>query len=164
MERIWRLTQKIVEYEAGNPKQLQHSLKVHSFAKLIAQSEGVNIRTLFILESAALLHDVGIKAANEKYGHCDEKLQEQEGLAPAQAMMEALEFEEDVIDRICYLVSHHHTYEHVEGIDYRILLEADLLVNLYEENASAERIQAALKKIFRTETGTWLCKTMFGIE
>lgn len=42
----------------------------------------------------------------------------------------------DEIDRICYLVGHHHTYVNVDGIDYRILLEADFLVNAYEDEMS----------------------------
>ena len=56
------------------------------------------------------------------------------------------------------------TYEPVDGIDYRILLEADFLVNLYEDNEPMEAIQNVLKQIFRTETGRWLCITMFGME
>lgn len=164
MERICKLMKRMTEYEAGNPRQIQHSLKVHSFARLIGQSEGLDIRTLFILEAAAVVHDVGIKAANEKYGHCDGKLQEQEGAAPARAMLEGLGFEDDIIERICYLVAHHHTYEPVDGIDHRILLEADFLVNLYEDNESVETIKNVLEQVFRTETGSKLCKAMFGVE
>ena len=163
-ERIRELMKSMAAYEAENPRQIQHSLKVHSFAKLIGESEGLDAHALFTLEAAAIVHDVGIKAANEKFGHCTGKLQEQEGPAPARAMMEELGFEADVIERVCYLVAHHHTYEPVDGMDYRILLEADYLVNLYEDGSSMETIRNVLEQVFRTETGIWLCTTMFGVE
>ena len=41
--------------------------------------EKLDTETLFILEAAALVHDIGIKNAEKKFGRCDGKLQEQEG-------------------------------------------------------------------------------------
>ena len=76
-------------------------------------------------------------------------------------MMLGLGFEKDVIERVSYLVGHHHTYTNVEGDDYRILLEADFLVNMYEENSSDNAIKSAYDKIFVTETGRDICKKMF---
>ena len=58
----------------------------------------------------------------------------------------------------------HHTYENVDGLDYRILLEADALVNLYEGKADKEKILSWYENVFKTETGKQLCKTMFDIE
>lgn len=161
MDKIQDLMYKMIQYDRGDPKRIQHFIKVHSFAKLIGESEGLTADCLFILEAAALVHDIGIKTAEAKYGLCDGKLQEQEGPAPARAILHLLEIEENTIERIVYLVAHHHTYENVEGMDYRILLEADFLVNLYEDNLSEKAVSAALKKIFRTRSGTEICKTMF---
>ena len=48
--------------------------------------------------------------------------------------------------------------------DYRILVEADFLVNLFEKNAPREEIEAVRERIFRTETGRELCRTMFGLD
>lgn len=163
MTAIERLTDKMIEYYRGDPKRIQHFLKVHAFARHIGAGEGLDEKTLFILESAALVHDIGIKPAEEKYGECGGKLQEQEGPAPARKMLHELGYGEEEITRICYLVSRHHTYNGVEGEDYRILLEADFLVNLYEDGLSAEAAKTALEKIFRTKTGTRICKEMFGL-
>lgn len=164
MDRINALLLRMADYEAGNPRQIQHSLKVHAFARLIAACEGLDERTRLTLEAAAVVHDVGIKAANEKYGHCDGKLQEIEGPAPARALLESAGFDAALIDRVAYLVAHHHTYEPVDGLDYRILLEADFLVNLYEDGSGEEAVRAALARVFRTAAGTALCRTMFQIE
>ena len=161
MDAIYRLTKQMIAYEKGTPKRIQHFIKVHSFAKTIGEGEGLDADTLFILETAALVHDIGIRPAEEKYGSCEGKLQEQEGPAPAKEMLSALGFAPDVIDRVCYLVAHHHTYDQVDGIDYRILLEADALVNLYEDNSPDDAIEAMLQNVFRTETGTRICKEMF---
>ena len=161
MEHIYHLTQKMIEFFEGDPKRIQHFIKVHSFAKLIGEGEELDDKTLFILEAAALVHDIGIRPAEEKFGQCNGKLQEQEGPAPARKMLESLGFEPEEVERICYLVAHHHTYTNVEGMDYQILLEADFLVNLYEENSPREAVQAALKNIFRTNTGIRICQVMF---
>ena len=67
------------------------------------------------------------------------------------------------IERICWLVAHHHTYHVCEDLDYQILIEADFLVNLHEDNESANAISAVRRNIFRTESGTRMIETMFGI-
>jgi hypothetical protein len=68
-----------------------------------------------------------------------------------------------VIERVCWLIAHHHTYTDVCGMDYQILLEADFLVNLFEDNEDKDVIRAAYEKIFKTKTGKHICRTMFGI-
>lgn len=168
---LHHLTLEMTKYYQGDPKRIQHFLKVHSFAKLIGEGESLAEENLFTLEAAALVHDIGIKPAEEKFGSCEGKLQEQEGPAPARKMLTALGFESEIIDRVCYLIAHHHTFAPVDGMDYRILLEADMLVNLYEDclhkgeaAPSPETVEAALKNVFRTDTGTKLCRIMFYIS
>ena len=163
MNQINELTKNMIAYYSGDPRRIQHFLKVHSYAKLIGEEECLDSDTLFLLESAALVHDIGIKPAEEKYGSCTGKLQEQEGPVPARILLSALNYTPEAIERICYLVAHHHTYDPVDGMDYRILLEADFLVNLQEENSSVNSIKTALRKIFTTKTGRDLCKMIFGI-
>lgn len=65
------------------------------------------------------------------------------------------------VDRIKWLVEHHHTYTNVEGMDYRILLEADFLVNAGESNYAKDVLENACVNIFRTETGIHLLKSMY---
>lgn len=55
------LISEMIEYEKGNPRRVQHFLKVHAFAKIIAEQEGLDERTRDTLEIAAVLHDIGIK-------------------------------------------------------------------------------------------------------
>lgn len=161
MSRLNNLYKKMIEYYRGDPARIQHFVKVHSFAKLIGQEEYIDDHTLYILEAAAYVHDIGIRPSIEKYGREDGKLQEQEGPAEAQKMMKQLGFDQDVIDRVCYLVGHHHTYTDIKGMDYQILVEADFLVNYFENDLSAETVKKSVAKIFRTETGRHIAEEMF---
>ena len=155
----------MIDYNNGDPKRIQHTTKVHAYASMIGRSEGLDEETLFILESAALVHDIGIRASEQKYGHQNGKLQEQEGPAVAREMLTRIGgYSERQIERICWLVGHHHTYHVCEDLDYQILIEADFIVNLDEDNESPHAIRAVRKNIFRTGSGTKMLETMFGIN
>lgn len=161
MNRHNELYFAMTDFFAGDVPRIQHFVKVYSFAKLIGEEEGLDRRTQEILEAAALVHDIGIKPAEEKYGRSDGKLQEQEGPALAEKMLQGLGFEEDVIKRVSYLVGHHHTYTNIDGPDYRILVEADFLVNYFENGMKKETIQKSVEKIFRTKMGLRLVGDMY---
>ena len=114
-----------------------------------------------ILEAAAILHDIGIHEAERKYGSTSGKYQELEGAPLARAMLRNLGYEEDFTERVCYLVAHHHTYDQVDGQDYQILLEADFLVNAYEDQLSPSAIASFRDKIFQTASGKKLLESMY---
>lgn len=161
MSRMNELYKKMVSFYSGDPLRIQHFVKVQSFAKLIGQEEHLDENTLYILEAAALVHDIGIRPAMEKYGKCNGKLQEEEGPAYAEKMLKELGFAKGVIERVSYLVGHHHTYTDITGMDYQILVEADFLVNFFEDDLDEENIRQSVKKIFKTETGKQLAQEMF---
>ncbi|MDY6305507.1 MAG: HD domain-containing protein [Oribacterium sp.] len=159
-----QLIEVMLRYDTGMAKQIQHFLKVYEFAHLIGTAEGLDMRTEDILETTAIVHDVGIREALKKYGSSDGKYQEELGPDEARPMLTTLGYDEDFINRVCYLIGHHHTYENMDGLDYQILVEADFLVNMYEDALSLDSIKAAYKRIFRTETGKKYCREMFGIK
>ena len=161
---INRLALAMIDYNNGDPKRIQHTTKVHAYASLIGKCEGLDEETQFILESAALVHDVGIRTSEQKYGYQNGKLQEQEGPAVARELLAQIGgYTDQQIERICWLVANHHTYHVCEDLDYQILIEADFLVNLFEDNESMNAIRAVRRNIFRTESGTKMIETMFGI-
>lgn len=161
---ISSLIDEMIAYDKGDPRRIQHFMKVHDFARTIGQLEGLDDDTLYILESAAVVHDIGIHVCEEKYGSCEGKLQEKEGPALAKELLERLGYEQEVINRICYLVGHHHTYTNITGIDYQILVESDFLVNMYEDGVSPDAVRKAYQNIFQTESGRKICRNMFGLE
>lgn len=153
----------MIKLYRGDAKRIQHFCKVHSYAKLIAENENMDKKDLFILEAAALTHDIGIHLCEEKYGNCNGKLQEKEGPAIAKKLLQELGFAEDVSERVQYLIAHHHTYDKIDGMDYQILVEADFLVNIMEDNLSKEAASHAYHTIFKTECGRQICRDMFGL-
>lgn len=157
-----RLIAAMTEYDKGDALRIQHFVKVHDFAATIGRIEGVDESTLFILETAAIVHDIGIHVSERKYGSCAGHYQEVEGPAEARRLLESLGgYTEEQISRVCWLVGHHHTYANIEGIDYQILIEADFLVNLFEDNSSEQVIRNVRSKIFRTKAGLKLLDDMF---
>lgn len=161
MNKISNLILEMINFDAGEPELIQHFIKVHEFAKLIGSMENISSDNMEILKVATIVHDIGIKVCMGKYGKCDGKLQEQEGPIYAEELLNRLEFKQEVIERVSYLVAHHHTYSNIDGIDYQILVEADFLVNLYENQNNKETIQNSFNKIFKTESGRNLCSQMF---
>lgn len=158
------LTARMAALNAGSPALTHHFVKVHGFAMAIAEAEGLDPWTLEVLSMAALVHDIAIKPCMDAHGRCPGPVQETEGPPLAREMLASLGIPAAQVDRVCYLVGHHHTYTDVDGIDYRILLEADFLVNLHEGGHGEDAQRAAYRNIFRTEAGKRLFLTMYAHE
>lgn len=148
-------------YDAGDPMRIHHFLKVHAFARLIGLEEGLDPDAQFILETAAVVHDIGIHRAEAVYGSSHGKYQEELGPAEADVLLTRLGWPRQVIDRVMFLVGHHHTYTEIDGPDYQILVEADFLVNLYEDAVPPAAQRHAYEAIFKTETGKRLCRELY---
>ena len=157
-----QLIEAMTRYDAGDAKRIQHFMKVHDYAATIGSLEDVDADTLFIIETAAIVHDIGIHLCEQKFGSCNGKLQEQEGPAEARRLLQTVGgYTERQIERVCWLVGHHHTYHDIDGIDYQILIEADFLVNLYEDNLSLETARQVEESIFKTATGKRLLNDIY---
>jgi len=160
--QIAKLLTEMIEYDKGDAIRIQHLIKVHGFAAAIGRLENLNEDTLFILETAAILHDIGIHLSEQKYGLADGKYQELEGPAEAEKLMRKVSFyNETQIERVKYLIGHHHTYSNIDGLDYQILIESDFLVNLFERSSSYESSQNVFNKYFKTETGKQFFMNIF---
>lgn len=163
MNSIDELTMRMIELYCGDAARIQHFIKVHSLAKLIGNMSSLDHGTMMILECAALVHDIGIHECERLYGSCEGPLQEQVGPPMAHRMLWDLNFSQDIIDRVCYLVGHHHTYDGIDGVDYQILVEADFLVNFHEGFSSLETIRTTYNRIFKTAAGRQICRKMYNL-
>jgi HD superfamily phosphodiesterase len=151
----------MIEYERGCPKRVNHFLKVYSFAKIICQNEKIAKELQLIVEAASIIHDVGIKVSLEKYNSSSGKYQQIEGPQIAQKILNELGAPKDLTDRICFLIANHHTYDKIDGIDYQILIEADFLVNIFEDNLNRGNILNIKNKYFKTITGIKLLEKLY---
>lgn len=152
---------KMIRLSGGNRRDVNHFMKVYAYAKTIGELEGLPPETQRALEAAAVLHDVACPLCREKYGNANGKAQEREGGPMAARFLEELGCERALVDRVAFLVAHHHTYEGVDGPDYQILLEADFLVNADEKPLPPEAVAAARERFFRTGAGRDLLAAMY---
>lgn len=151
----------MIRFYHGSRHDIGHFLKVYAYAKTIGELEGLPPEVQRTLEAAAVVHDIACPLCREKYGRADGKLQEAEGPALAKSLLEELMCPAPLTERVCWLVGHHHTYTDVDGLDHRILLEADYLVNA-DEGAQAEAaIRAARREFFRTKAGIRLLDSIY---
>lgn len=164
MEQYSELIYAMMDYNRYDPQRIQHFLKVYEFTRLIGAGEGISDVLQNILDIAAITHDIGIRNSEQKYGDCTGEHQELEGPPEAKAMLTSLGYPEDVIERVCYLIGHHHTYHDIDGLDYQILIEADFLVNLFESGSSAEACRSAYERIFRTKAGKRICRKLYRVR
>ena len=103
------------------------------------------------------------RVSERKYGSSNGKYQEKEGPDEARLLLKRVGgYTSEEIDRICYLVGHHHTYSHIDGLDYQILVEADWLVNIYEDGLSQEVVNRVRANLFKTPTALHLLDALYG--
>ncbi len=155
-----KLVKEIFEYDPDGPN-IHHLMAVHGYSRLIGQMEHLDDHTLSVTETAALLHDIGIKVSKEKFGNSKPEHQEAEGPAVARELLAPYRLPAEDVERICFIIGHHHTYSAVDGIDFQILVEADYIVNLMEGFCRRDSLPEMKKSLFRTESGKFILEQMF---
>ena len=158
---ISEAVKKMIACSDGDLHDIDHFLKVWAMARTIGELEGLDRHEQEILELAAVVHDIACPLCREKYGDTNGKHQELESPPLVAAFFEGLPVERSDVERISWLVAHHHTYTNVDGIDYRILLEADLLINAGESGYTRTMIENFRERVFRTAAGTQLLDSMY---
>lgn len=142
-------------YFGKDERRINHALKVLAHSEEIARAEGIEEENILdVIIYSAILHDIGIHEAERKYNSSIGKYQEIEGPSIAEKILNELKIDRAVIDRVKYIIGHHHTLNKVDNIDFQILWEADLLVNLEEKNLdSGSDSYSQMSKTFKTEKG-----------
>ncbi len=158
---VAEITAKMITFSKGSQHDICHFLKVFAYAQTIAKLEGVDEKTLKTIEIAALVHDIACPPLRLKFGNAPGKEQEREGGPMARAFLSDCELDEEMLERVVFLVAHHHTLKNIEGIDWQILVEADYLVNAYESGYSKTNIEHTRDTIFKTKAGINLLNSAF---
>lgn len=161
---VAEITETMILRSGGNLHDINHFLKVYAYAKTIGEREGLPAPRQRALEAAAILHDIACPLCREKYGNTNGKKQEIEGMPLVRAFFQGTDMDPETLERVVYLVGHHHTLTGIDGPDYQILVEADYLVNAEESGYDAANRENALKTVFRTETGKRLLRALYKKE
>lgn len=144
-------------------RRINHAMKVLRFSEEIAHKEALNDRGKEILTLTAILHDIGIHEAERKYNSNSGKYQEIEGPPIAKEIMDKLGVADGIPERVCYIIGGHHTAHKNNGLDFQILWEADLLVNIEEEglNSTNADMKAIIDKNFKTAAGKRIASELY---
>ena len=154
-------TQKMIAFYRGNIHDIDHFLKVWAMAKTIGELEVLDKHAQEVLELAAVVHDIACPLCREKYGDTNGKHQELESPPLVEAFFKGLPVERPDVERVSWLVAHHHTYANIDGPDHQILLEADFLVNAGESGYTPSAIRNFRERVFRTAAGKELLDSMY---
>ncbi|MCE5219680.1 MAG: HD domain-containing protein [Clostridium sp.] len=150
-------------FETTIPSEIDYALKVLKNAEIIMDGENVKGRERYLISVTAILHDIGMINAKKKYGLTFGHYQEKEGPNAAKELLVGEGLSDDEIERICYIIGNHHSPNKVEGMDFQIQWEADLIEAL--KKLDKENIQDKLEKIinknFKTKSRFELAKKIF---
>lgn len=145
---------------AGDRRRIDHALAVLGYAEGIQAEQGGDKR---IVVAAAILHDIGIKASERKYASSGARYQEIEGPPIARDILERNGFAENDIDHICRIIANHHSAMDIDTEEFRIVWDADWLVNIPAEHADLdeEQLSELIEKVFKTDAGLAISKKLF---
>lgn len=141
-------------YEEGHARRTQHILKVYALAKLLGESEQLSGEDRQILQAAAILHDIAIKYCKIHYnGDACQQNQQKEAPQLIRSFLQDADYLPSCVPQIVELVLHHHDYARPKDRLLQLLIEADLIINCYENSPPSEKTADDIRKLFRTDTG-----------
>lgn len=160
---ISQIMEKMIGFSEENIHDINHLIGVWTYAKTLGELEGLDAETQFILEAAAITHDIACPLCREKYGNTNGKHQEEEGAWLVRDFLADTGLTEKQVDRVSFLVGHHHTLTDIDGLDYQILIEADYIVNATENGYSKDNVRNFMEKIMKTNSGKRITAKVFGV-
>lgn len=157
-----RVAIEMKRYFGHDFKRIGHAAKVAQYAEQIVKKEKGDMAVVLI---TAYLHDIGIKEAERQYQSSAIKYQEALGPLVARQILDGLGTDPKLIDEICYIISHHHSPRPEETDNFKVLYDADMIVNLEERNKEKpfdrETLTRIIEESFYTGTGKKLAYDVF---
>ena len=139
----------------GFPKRIDHTFNVLGYADEIMEGERVSTEQREFISVVVILHDIGVIEAERKHGSSAAPYQEEEGARVATEILERMESGQIDNERVSYIVGNHHTSSKIDGLDFQILWEADLLENLKTRDVmnDEDELKRVIDENFTTPTG-----------
>lgn len=156
-----KVLSEMINYFGDDIKRITHAMKVTYFAEKILQQEKTADRRVVII--SAILHDIGIKQCELKYNSTDGQLQEKEGPLIAREILEKVGVKQEIIDEVCKIIASHHSHGEVDTLNFKILWDSDLLVNI-EDNFNLDDKEKLIRTIdnnFLTSTGKQIAREKY---
>jgi hypothetical protein len=155
-----RVRKEMERFFGEDARRIAHAREVASHALAIQAVEGGDRA---IVTMASLLHDVGIKPAEEKHKSSAGHHQEMLGPPIAGEILENMGVEEETIATVKELIAHHHTPGRITTKEFACLWDADCIVNLREivPGMGPEKIRALIDRKLLTEEGRRIARELF---
>jgi len=155
-----KLTDEMKKVFAGDQKRIEHALAVLNYAEQIQAAEGGDP---LVVKAAAILHDIGIIQAERKHGSTAAKYQEIEGPIIAREILAKFNLDKADVEHICRIIANHHSAKNIDTIEFRIVWDADWLVNLPVDftDTSKEKLKEIIDKTFKTCKGRQIAVESF---
>jgi putative nucleotidyltransferase with HDIG domain len=155
-----KLINRMKKIFGTDQKRINHALAVLDYAEHIQNVEGGDP---LIVRAAAILHDIGIQEAERKHGSSSGKYQEIEGPPIAKEILENYDITDEAIEHICKIIANHHSVRNIDTIEFRIIWDADKIVNLSDDSnvLSDDKLQEIVNKRFKTNEGRRIAAELF---
>lgn len=146
-----KLIKELEDYFGSDAKRINHAKQVMNYADQLLCLEGGDWH---IVIPASILHDLGIKVAEEKYGSSAGHFQEQEGPGIARVILLRLGFNLSDTEEICQIIRYHHSPGKINTQNFKIIYDSDWLVNLKDEVdlKSKGKVKAIINRVFFTQS------------
>ena len=149
-----RVAVEMKRYFKQDFRRIGHAMRVARYSEAIGKEEGGN---LAVILTAAYLHDIGIKKAEEKYRSTDSRYQEEEGPPIAKEILTCLGAREELIEEVCHIIGHHHHPGKDESINFKCIYDADMIANLEADEKDkpkeSDKLSNIINRSFLTKSG-----------
>lgn len=158
------LVMRMRETFGEDHRRIAHALAVLQRAEQIyvteSQTDSIDAE---VVVAAAILHDIGIHAAEKKHGSAGGNFQELEGPPIARKILAETDLSEDAVEHICRIIANHHSARDIDTPEFRILWDADWLVNIPEECdlSDTPRVRKLVETIFKTASGKAIAQGLY---
>ncbi|MCI5207401.1 MAG: HD domain-containing protein [Candidatus Electrothrix sp. ATG2] len=142
------------KYFGEDTRRIRHAEAVAEQAEIIAR--GAEGGDMMVIMAAAYLHDIGIREAERKFSSSAAHHQQSEGPPVARDILNQLKAKPELVDEVCDIIGHHHAPRDEETTNFKVLYDADLIVNKleqYNETPPTQEQFERLPALFLTTSG-----------
>ena len=156
-EPVWSAMEGVF---GDDERRKEHARQVTRYAEELLRNEPGDAQVVI---TTAILHDVGIPASIRKYGNANGPNQEREGPPIARRILEGLEYPKEVTEEVCAIIASHHSPGEVDTDNFRIVYDADWLVNMPDQygDINNEQSRKVIEKIFKTDKGKEIATKLY---